>query len=790
MKTDSGGLRLALIIIYSLCLGIYLEFLSRVPGYSVLGHTYVWRPGRLLVAAFILCPLIIGLWGLSSGLMSAVFKEKYSRVSGRDFWTYLPVVWFGLTPLVLRHYLDRNDLSRRLMLLAVLVASAVLVLKAVLWFRLGREKGRPGQKLLAKFAGLSRGKRLALLFVAALLVYNAGSLLLDTRLPFFSGDEPHYLLIAHSLVHDRDFDLTNNYAKRDYARTVLPGSALNRHVIKRGETGPVYSFHSPGVAFVLTPFYALGDLLGSGMLRFLLRLGISLFGALFGLQLYLFARREWGREGLALGLWFLVSFITPVFFYSIHIYPEIIAAFLSLLVFRWIRHSESWTPLKMLAAGTLLASLVWFHALKYLFLIGPLFIYLLWTLAKRHRLKFRLLWVFIGPAVLGGLYLLFQYSLYGSLSPSSVSWRGAMSGTESISYLKYLVTGIPFRFRIETLAGYFLDQRDGLLPYAPIYIFAFLGIVLLLRRRRSGFWTLALVAMPYVLVSALLTQRTGYAPQARPLVAVIWSLAILLGTFLAENRIKLFSSLAGMAGLITFILTILLLLNPLALYQETTEGASTHGGALFLQLSNLHYSLEKVMPSFLKTDGSWLPNFVVLALLAIFIIAYALWKKQDFRPRRVVIVVLVLFLTGLLSWWLVYFPRDALLNPAKVEFPGGGRLDFSGISLAARMIRPGRFNLIEDNRRFYFSFVSRQPLRELNLDFGSTQGEYAAALALFDHTFFKGRTRREVRSLAYPSPPAYRLGKLYYYRLDIHLLKRTRISTAAHPFLFAVRPVW
>ena len=49
-----------------------------------------------------------------------------------------------------------------------------------------------------------------------------------------SGDEPHYLLAAHSLVHDGDLDLSNNYAQRDYA-AFYTGYYLNPHVHVRAD---------------------------------------------------------------------------------------------------------------------------------------------------------------------------------------------------------------------------------------------------------------------------------------------------------------------------------------------------------------------------------------------------------------------------------------------------------------------------------------------------------------------------------------------------------------------------
>ena len=44
-----------------------------------------------------------------------------------------------------------------------------------------------------------------------------------------------------------------------------------------------------------------------------------------------------GPEKLALGLWALAGFSAPFFFYSIHVYPEIVVALLGLAAFRWLR---------------------------------------------------------------------------------------------------------------------------------------------------------------------------------------------------------------------------------------------------------------------------------------------------------------------------------------------------------------------------------------------------------------------------------------------------------------------
>src|SRR4030067_284263 len=172
---------------------------------------------------------------------------------------------------------------------------------------------------------------------------NTGTFLLVADGVTFSGDEPHYLLIGHSLLRDGDFDLANNYEQRDYAGFMMFEGKIGAHVVPGAKPGSRYSFHSPGVAFLMLPFYALSAWIQGRALVFFILLGMSLWGAIFAVQVYLFARSEWQKDNLALKLWFLTCFTTPAFFYSFHVYPEIVVAALSLAVFRLLRSSPSVT---------------------------------------------------------------------------------------------------------------------------------------------------------------------------------------------------------------------------------------------------------------------------------------------------------------------------------------------------------------------------------------------------------------------------------------------------------------
>lgn len=788
MKRAPQGLRTIVFLLISIVIAYFLQFYRQAASWTFLHHSFSPAPGTILISAGLVFCLLISLWASASAVLTKSCIVPYKDALALDFPSHWPLVLLALAPLTLNHYLTSDDLRTRLFLFLLAVAVAIAYLKCVRIVHQARERQTAWTKPAEKFMALALPKKLLLLFLAALLVYSAGSLFMMSKGIMFSGDEPHYLLVSHSLLHDGDLDLTNNYARKDYQSYTAPGVTLRAHTVPGLKPNSRYSFHSPGVSFLMVPFYALGGLFGDKAVPFFIRLGMGLFGALLGIQMYLFARQEWRREKLALGLWLLFSFTSPVFFYSIHVYPEIMVGLFSLAVFRLLRFSPDLSRPRLLLCGFLLSSFIWFHALKYLAILGPLLLYGVWALFKRQKGR-HLAYFLIFPALIIALYLYFQYSLYGSLNPTSVSWQGAMDAPQTLNFFKELLTGIPLRYRLETLAGYFLDQRDGLLFYAPIYFFSLLGLVEMFRRRSRSALLLFLIAAPYVLLSASLTQRTGYAPQARPLVAVIWAMAILLGYFLAFQAKKIFSNFLNFAIALSFLFVGILLRYPLALYQETTYGTTERGGDFFYRLSNLHFSLTNWLPSYLKVeDWRWLPNFVWPGILAAFLVAYLWVRKHDFVLRFSRHLALTFFGLAVFFSWFVFYPRVVLYPPLKTALPTGDKLTFYGLSRVALMRQPGRFALLEDNRDYSFTFTSWRKYSEIKIEFGSLEGEYALKMRFFDQPMTDEKTRREIRTAALASPPAYPWKKLNLYQISIHLERLSDVRTVLNPYVFAIQP--
>ena len=781
-------LRQVFFLLAALAVAFFLQFHSQVPSFTILRHAYRFEPGSFVLSAALIYLLLLLVWGLfSQGLVKSC-GIKYKEALALDYPTYLPLLFFILTPLALLHYLTFDDLRKRLDLLLLAVLFAVFYLKVVQTLHLSRDRQTIWRRLSDKFLALPLRKRILILFLAALIIYNAGALLMSSSGGTLSGDEPHYLLIAHSLLHDKDIDLTNNYARQDYLNYMVPGTFIRPHTISGAKSNRQYSFHSPGISLLILPFYALGSLFGINGILFFVRLGMSIFGCLLGIQMYLYARQEWQKEKLALGLWFLFSFTSPVFFYSIHVYPELMACLFSLLVFRLLRFSSILAKPRLLLLGLLISSFLWFHALKYLPIMGPLFLYGLWVLFKKQKGRGLIYFLALFVANLA-LYFYFQHSLYGSLNPTSVTWQGAMDGRQTFSFLKEEFASIPLRFRWETLAGYFLDQRDGLLFYAPIYFFALLGLVEMARKKSKDLLLLFFIIAPYILFYAFAAQRGGYCPQARPIMAVIWGLAIGLGYFLAYNAKKIFSYLLNVAAALSLIFVWILLQNPLALLQPTTVGTTERGGDLFYILSNLHFYLIKWLPSYIKVEEwRWLPNFIWLGVLAVFLVAYLIVRKHDFSLKFSRHRVLTFCGLAIFYAWFVYYPKTAPYPPVRAALPSGDKLTFYGLSRVALMREPAKFSLLEDNRDYDFTFASWRKFEKLKVEFGSLAGDYLLRLRFFDQPAMEEKTVKEIRTAVFESPPAYRWKNLFLYKVSIHLERQSDVRTVLNPYVFAIRP--
>src|SRR5262249_42584872 len=73
--------------------------------------------------------------------------------------------------------------------------------------------------------------------VLTLMLYGASAVWLTPILP--DGDEPHYLILAQSLIKDGDLRIENNHRRGDYLEYSLNAAAPD--YLRRGVNGQIYS---------------------------------------------------------------------------------------------------------------------------------------------------------------------------------------------------------------------------------------------------------------------------------------------------------------------------------------------------------------------------------------------------------------------------------------------------------------------------------------------------------------------------------------------------------------------
>ena len=790
MKRKSRSPLVALFFILSLGLALFLDIYIQSFRYTILDHSY--KPGLMMILFWVMAfGLVFLLWSLLTRWEASYFGADPAFWSHRGATVLLPLVVLILSPWLLRFYTTGGDLRVRLRLLAVFAVATALFLKLSGFARFLVKRGSVFDRTVLRFSARSPRRRILILFLVSFLVYQAAALLLVSRGTSFSGDEPYYLLTAHSLLRDGDINVANNYAQHDYfhfySKKDHPRLKLGIYG-RQGKKGKdsIYPINLPGISILTLPFYWLSQFVSGKWLTFILKGSLSFWASLLGLQVYLYARERWERERLSLGLWALYAFSSPVLFYAVHLYPEVPIAFFAFYVFRKVSGRTPLSTVGMILCGSLLGLFPWF-GLKYSFLFYPLLLVSMYFLLKEQKARLKALVFAVPPLVSMVLFYIFVYSLYGTFSPIAV-YEGVMS-PERAEAFKQLVLGIPFRSRVDAFLDYFLDQRDGLLLYSPLYFFGLLGLVELYRRKKSDFWSLLLIGLPFLLNYALFTHRQGAAPQGRVLAPLSWILIITVGYFIVHNRRKAFSFFFGAAAGASFLIAGILLANPSFLYQPTTHEVTSRPGELFVYLSNLHFFLPPYLPSFIKVDNTrYLPNYVWLAGIIAFLGAYLFSKKERPLGRAVPSVFAYGVLAATFFLW-VLFPRSPLYPVKTVEYSPQSALGFYTFPMGKGVItkESGDFYLhLEKPYRFLFG--SRKKLARVKLRFGSNKGEYDLEMRQFDLPLWRGKTNGEVKEIDFEPAAAYEFKQLFLYEVDLRLSHRSDESMLLEPFLFQVIP--
>jgi len=612
---------------------LWQAFILKAPPASIMPRLWAWSAlfGITLLVALGLSLLIRSYTALLASRAHPTGKALRQSI----IITFAPLILLGLTFVQRLVYL--KDIDRALLLVS---GFGVIVLQVIFLSGLKRTGGRDLRE-----GGTIR--RLSVrLFLLALLIYALYLSGLVFPAQPFTGDEPHYLLITKSLLFDGDLNLANNYRDKDYAAFYDGDLDAHAHPGIKGEQF-LYSWHFPALPILILPFYAVGERIGGtisslthqaispkAVLLFFSRFPLCLLTALLGLLLFLSVWKLTQRKTVAVGSWLIFSFTAPVLFYSHLIYPEIPVAVILLGIFHEIIQKKRLSAGALFWSGAGIGVLPWF-GIKYIFLALPVFIVVLFVFLKRPQRDLKKSLYLFAPVFLSaGLFLFFLFSVYGSFYPQSVYLGAASAKTLPLSRL--IVKSLADF--VSLLLGYLFDQRVGVFIYSPVYMLAVPGFLLLFKRKKKEAATLAVVFAIFWILCASTFYWGGYCPPGRPLLPVVWILAVFWAEALSRGEDKKLLHVRNFLIALSFFLVLMAVQNPKLLYHESLSSLSLLSpreitGKLLAGLGNLLIDWTKIVPSLSNTvagQKNWIPLiFWLLGLMGITAISLRQKRRKE-----------------------------------------------------------------------------------------------------------------------------------------------------------------
>lgn len=331
-----------------------------------------------------------------------------------------------------------------------------------------------------------------------------------------SGDEPHYLAIAHSIAFDGDLDLSNNYGANE---PLIGGGGLQPEAhVRPGSGGVMRPVHDIGMPLAFAPYvrlaapvaHALASAMPEAMMRRARLNEALLYRHLLGFAMIALAAvlAGWLFDALvrlgtparaAFGGALLVMLSPPLLIFSVLFFTELASALLVFYVFRNVAIDPARRPVRWAITGAATGFLFLVHA-RNIGLVIPLAILAGAELRRSPYGRDERTAYASALAIALAVRTLVNDWFWGTWITSPHARTGGWSGIGS------LVVESATRLR-----GLLVDQEFGLLPYAPIYLMAIAGAVALARSRRDVLRAIAFVAAVYVgMIACPITNVHGW----------------------------------------------------------------------------------------------------------------------------------------------------------------------------------------------------------------------------------------------------------------------------------------
>ncbi len=404
--------------------------------------------------------------------------------------------------------------------------------------------------------------RLAPRLAGGLTLVAAVTVFASVRSVVPGGDEPHYLVITQSLLADADLQIENNHDRGDYLSYFA--GRLRPDFMRRGADGQIYSIHAPGLSAIVLPAFALAGYPGAVATVVLLVVVASVLTWTTAWWLSASVAGAWAA-------WAAVFLTSPFLFHAFAIYPDAPAALVVIAGVGILVRLEALQPVsraRVWVVGAGLSLLPWLHT-RFAILAGTIGLCLAARFMTRADRRGLLIALGTVPAFAAAMWFGYFWWIWHTPNPS------APYGPDTGSALAYVGRG---------LTGLLGDQQFGLISTAPVYGIALLASLALARRIPRLMGELAIIVVPYVLVTASYAMWWGgISAPARFLVSVMPLAALPLAAWWPRQ------SASGRTFTLVLLFTSLLLVWPRAF----VEG----GRLLYSDRSGFDLALSWLSPS-------------------------------------------------------------------------------------------------------------------------------------------------------------------------------------------------
>lgn len=380
--------------------------------------------------------------------------------------------------------------------------------------------------MLAKEAADSSAFSAKFIFISV-FIFGLISGIYNTFIYPPTGDEPHYLLMAQSLVKDHDMNLENDYVFEKTYRNFYPSELEYKNIHNTaGKNGKgIYSIHNPGISLLISIPYMIAGRYGAQFL-------IAFFAAILAVLIFKASISSGSDEKTAAASAIITSVIIPFSAGASLILTEmpsacavVYCAFFIRDIFRGEKKEIKSDIIFFICTGFL----VWLHPKMFVF--SGIF-WAAWIIAvivkKRFNAK-EAIFLNIIFFVFISLYIIYYYSIFGFF---------AFTGMKNI----YVSSSFFFDFNlfhiIKAFFAIFFDRDYGLFFFSPVFILSFTGVIFMTAKKEHIELLPFYFTIPYFCLFLVWNDWTGSMAPARQLIpaACVW--AVYAAVFISKNNLQ------------------------------------------------------------------------------------------------------------------------------------------------------------------------------------------------------------------------------------------------------------